>query len=60
MNNRKKHKGKAPTTSTSKFKRDDHKTMRKQAEVLGLVRLMMVVALVIQLMVEFGPHTVAP
>ncbi len=55
-----KHKGRNSKATISKLKRDDHKAMRKQAEILGLLRFMVVVAFVLQLMVEFGPHTVAP
>ncbi|MCA9191079.1 MAG: hypothetical protein KDB03_04940 [Planctomycetales bacterium] len=32
----------------------------RKNEVLGLLRFLIVVAFVVQLMVEFGPHNVAP
>lgn len=35
-------------------------TFYRKTEILGLIRFMVLLAFIIQLMVEFGPHTVAP
>lgn len=58
MSTQKRRKGEKPTTP--KLKRDNQQTLQRRAEILGLLRMMVVVAFVIQLMIEFGPHTVAP
>jgi hypothetical protein len=34
-------------------------TFYRKTEILGLLRVLIVLAFVIQLLVEFGPHTVA-
>ena len=54
------HKGKQTKTPIPKKKRRPPKSLQKQAEIIGLLRFVVGAAFVIQLMVEFGPHTVAP